>query len=604
MALSIRHPKIPTLFVVLCLLTIFNPVIFASLAQAKESGCPVPPSPNWTSLEKQVWETLCSGRHARFSKTGNPNTSSITIRSQFLQEIVRDQKYGKAIVSRGVNILGAHIKDPLDLSYASIPYIVQLTDCEFADDVTLRGLRTDFPIVFAGSTFHGALDLSSMRVGEVLVLDRGTFNEITLLRAQIRDELLINGATFNKNAVMSSMKIGSSLLMRNSTFKGDVDLHASSIGHDLSLENSSSHGSLNLTFAQIHGNVHLGGKDPDSPAKRDSMTRYKKVDISRGEIQGDLNIVSTIIDDELRVTDAHVRSTLRIDWADLAPGKDVRIDFCDLGSLIIDHTNLPSLNMMATTINRRLSLGTVKWNANAKLTLRATEVNNLNDLEVFWPQQLEMREFVYKTTFSSDPESSDLNEALTSRSGEWLKSWLSKQAPYSPQPYKQLASVLQSSGYKEKANEILFENKERELSSTTGIWNWTSLAFYRFISGYGIYPLYYAWIWTCVFVLGGCLLLYCSQNPFKKPHSSAPASFVPGFIERIVPGSWIPSVNQFAIIFIYSLDRFLPGVRLQEHIEPHILPTGKVWYWFQFQQVMGYVVAVFLIAGLSGLVEK
>ena len=238
---------------------------------------------------------------------------------------------------------------------------------------------------------------------------------------------------------------------------------------------------------------------------------------------------------------------------------------------------------MGTTIHRALTLGNITWNTEAKFTLRATQAKYLDVAATEWPGRLDIRDFVYEGTYSSDLDNLD----FASRDSQWLKGWLAKQISYSPQPYKQLAAVLRSSGYIEKSKEILFENRERERILTTGFLDWCSLTFYRFISGYGIYPLYYGLRWTTIFVFVGCLILYF-QNPFRRANSTG----------------WGSLLNQLFIIFIYSLDRFLPGVKLREHIDPPIRPTGIVWYWFQVQQVVGYVVAIFLLAGLSGLVEK
>lgn len=239
---------------------------------------------------------------------------------------------------------------------------------------------------------------------------------------------------------------------------------------------------------------------------------------------------------------------------------------------------------MGTTIHRFLILQRIKWKADAKLILRAAETKYLDVGATDWPLQLDIKDFVYRGTYSADPNILD----FAGQDSQVLKSWLAKQGSYSPQPYKQLASVLQSSGYIEKSKEILFENRERERFFTTSILEWCSLTFYRFVSGYGIYPLYYGLIWMVIFVFGGCLMLYFIQNPFKKSNSTSRGSVV----------------NQLSVIFIYSLDRFLPGVKLGEHIDPPIRPSGIVWYWFQIQQIVGFVVAIFLLAGLSGLVER
>jgi len=54
--------------------------------------------------------------------------------------------------------------------------------------------------------------------------------------------------------------------------------------------------------------------------------------------------------------------------------------------------------------------------------------------------------------------------------------------------------------------------------------------------------------------------------------------------------------------FFYSLDMMLPVIHLrQRHYDVDL--HGIVRYYFYFHQVMGYVLASFLIAGLSGLTK-
>jgi hypothetical protein len=78
-----------------------------------------------------------------------------------------------------------------------------------------------------------------------------------------------------------------------------------------------------------------------------------------------------------------------------------------------------------------------------QLTLRGAETKSLNDKVITWPDVLDLRGFVYAGTYALGSGSDDFAE----REIKWFKNWLSKQVPYSPQPYKQLASVLHSAGH-------------------------------------------------------------------------------------------------------------------------------------------------------------
>jgi len=53
----------------------------------------------------------------------------------------------------------------------------------------------------------------------------------------------------------------------------------------------------------------------------------------------------------------------------------------------------------------------------------------------------------------------------------------------------------------------------------------------------------------------------------------------------------------------YSLDLLLPVIKLREYHYDKIDLQSWARYYFYFHQLMGYVIAAFLAAGLSGLVK-
>lgn len=55
--------------------------------------------------------------------------------------------------------------------------------------------------------------------------------------------------------------------------------------------------------------------------------------------------------------------------------------------------------------------------------------------------------------------------------------------------------------------------------------------------------------------------------------------------------------------FSYSLDLLLPIIRLREYHYEKVNVKGWARYYFYLHQLMGYLLAYFLIAGLSGLTK-
>lgn len=576
--------------------------LFAPFAHARGEACLIRPNPEWTSNEKQVWKTLCRGQRAILSTPsidGSISTTAPIIRKEFLEEILLDFKYKKAIETRGVHITGAQISGPLDLSYASLSYPLDLEYCRFKEAVSLRGVRIDGYLSFYGSTFLVDLNLSSMRVDGTLVLERGTFKSVNIAHSRVQEQILMNASTFQGSVRMDSIKTGATVALRSSTIEGALDLHASDIGFDVSITNSTV-GRLDLSRSRVHGSVSFGGKDIDNP-NQDGKAFFEKVSLINAEIENDLSIMSSTIGEEFLLTQIRVHKLVDIKYSNLSKMPLADLTFSDIGGLVIDHVYLPSLNLSGTAMHQPMELGLITWNENATLSLRGTEIKILiDDADSSWPNTIDLRGFVYSKAFSVSPGT----KTLTARSSDWLKRWLSKQELYAPQPYVQLASVLRSEGHKDKAEEILFESKELERSLTKDIPTWIWLTAQKYLIGYGYRTIYYPILWAFGFALIGCLMLLRFQNPFNNANSSPATSFLPLPIENWLPYGLAALVNQFFATLVYSLDRFLPAVKLRERIHPTILPSGWLSYWFHFQQLMGYVVAAFFIAGLSGLIEK
>jgi len=159
--------------------------------------------------------------------------------------------------------------------------------------------------------------------------------------------------------------------------------------------------------------------------------------------------------------------------------------------------------------------------------------------------------------------------------------WLAKDNPYTPQPYEQLASVLRNMGHGQEATDVLYAGSERarDLVFEDGHYrSWVGQTALKWTIGYGLGFRYFrSFFWVIGLVLIGTLLLRRSgQNELVD--------------------------KEYKLAFFYSLDMLLPIIKLRgAHYDIDL--EGKVRYYFYFHQIMGYVLASFLIAGLSGLTK-
>jgi hypothetical protein len=320
------------------------------------------------------------------------------------------------------------------------------------------------------------------------------------------------------------------------------------------------------------------------------------------EFAGPVKMQSVTIGKDIRMDDSNFERKIDLSFADIR------------GSLNLVGASLPGLDLTGTRIEAEFRLAErdrlPKWSKNAKLTLRNTEVGALQDSAeeegVFgdrlsgsvenyqesvgeaqerrrtaWPKSLDLDGFTYQRLggLNTDVGTDALVTDVAGRGSTWFVEWLAKDEPYTPQPYEQLAKVLGDMGHGQEANDVLYAGRERARERA---WNdgdyfrWLGGSLLKLTIGYGYGCRYFrALYWVAVMVALGLIVLRCTEKQREKG-------------ERI--GLW------------YSLEMLLPIVELRkEHYD--IKLERFALYYFYFHKMMGFVLASFLIAGLSGLAK-
>jgi hypothetical protein len=170
------------LFVILFL---FITTGFSSLYAAEEpiksksalpgEPCQTKPLNSWTSQEKWVWKQVCEGKVADFNEAegygGNLDPrkpegwpENRILQPSFLETILLYEPYRSALTYKGVRIIGAWFKEPLDLSNATLAHEVWLHNSRFESDVDLSRLKSSHLVSLIGSKFNGKLDMDALQV--------------------------------------------------------------------------------------------------------------------------------------------------------------------------------------------------------------------------------------------------------------------------------------------------------------------------------------------------------------------------------------------------------------------------------------------------------
>ena len=530
----------------------------------------------------------------------------------------------RAKIDGQLSMDGSTFNDELDMDAISVGSSLLMRDGAQFSTVVLREAKIDGQLGMDGSTFNGELNMNTISVGSSLLMrDGAQFSTVGLIEAKIGGQLAMDGSTFNGELVMDTISIGSSLFMNGgaqfntvslggskiggqlamdgSTFYGELSLEAISVGSSLLMRGGTQFNTVRLIGAKIDGLLGMDGSIFNGELVMDAISvgsslfmrdgaHFSTVRLIGAKIDGQLVITSSTFYGDLDMDSAFIGRSLILSNAEFE--NMTNLTFLSVGSnLEIQSGTFRRLDLTGTRIEQTLKLSApyLKWKKleledktlqSPKMTLKNAEVNVLQDTDKSWPDHLELEGFTYNHLASSD-----LNQQKMpfQRGSKWFIDWLEDDKTYSPQPYRQLAGVLRVAGLEEMANDIQYASRDRMLSeSSWREFNFWFLGALKIFIGYGIGGWnFLALAWMTGFAIIGTGILCISKERYKQPMLR----------DRLVDR------------FFYSLDMILPIIHLREqHYEDVDLFTWAKYY-FYFHKIMGYILVLFVIAGLSGLTE-
>jgi hypothetical protein len=208
-----------------------------------------------------------------------------------------------------------------------------------------------------------------------------------------------------------------------------------------------------------------------------------------------------------------------------------------------------------------LGLESAQWLGSATLNLTGAAAGAI-DLSHSWPDKIHLNGLTYRNL-------SNISEDISQQA----KTWLGKQT-YAPQPYEQLASVLQANGRIEDATAVRYAGREQERKTTPwGLYRfWLGLLDWSI--GFGYY-LQFAFYWAVGFVLLGWAVLYFTGQRTK---------------------------HGITLGLVYSFDMLLPLVQLnKKHDDVDLDPWPQRY--FYAHKIIGVILTSFIVAGISGLTK-
>lgn len=590
---------------------------------------------DWKDSEIWAWDKICIGEIANMQDwlkdrgISNPQCPPMQdpshpvpeLRSRFIKTILAYKPFSSLVTHEGVLIECAFFPERLDVSEIRTDHRLWLDKSKFSQGMHAVGFRTSSELSFSGSHFSESLVLDRGVIDGTVWLDRVTFNvpqpdgstvsltcgratpapcAVQIQGAAIGQDFSLTGSTLNGHLNAGGARIDGDLNLRSGTYRA-VYLTGTNISGDLNTcidpyncKDGSILDHVSLDGAVVDGSVVLngaeiraGGIGSDAAVSLDLRAAHIKtrLELINARLWHGFAGTGMRVNGNAFLRGINVAGTVTLVGASIGGSLDLR-------GTQFDHT----VDFSNATIKNTLLLhapgspyAPPVWGEGASLSLLNTQVDSLQDWGsnehrfIYGSLQgrLDLRNFTYKQFGLVDPSIVAVSEirqtgGLTGR--ERVDHWLSLQRDYNtramPQQFDQLARTLERNGYLDEARVVRVESRNQTLSANdTDFSEKTLLFFQKMFIGYG-YQTWLSLIWLISLVLLGMWM-----GRFAKDLAQL----------SLVARAW------------YSLDAAIPLLELDERHKSLNIEGARAY--FYSHRITGFVLASFLIAGLSGLTK-
>lgn len=431
---------------------------------------------------------------------------------------VRGDQFGAAAIDLDDAVIGGDV----DFDSAGVAGQTWFDGASIGGDLTMRYAQTLGPISAEGTTIGGDLRLDAVNAATA-----------ELRAVSTKGAVVLSGATFAGRVVLDKARIGGDLWIRAFDGAPPPTIAADGAPVALSMRNAVVGGRIDIAGARFGGKVDF-----------DALRVAEDLWLRRGSVV------------EGPVVAVFARVGQNVDFSGAALGD-------------VDGTGI--------AIGGELRLGSPgsarpEWRDGATLSLRngsavaVVDTSHACDAIDDWPPALDLAGFSYARIGGLGGG----DERARARCG-FYAAWLQRQQPFSLDPYRRLADLLDRGGDAAAARAVRWAGKERQLGEAEGM-EWLRLALQRIFVGYGIYT-YSVFVWMIGMALLGAVV-------FRR----APES-------RMAPEP---------LGLLFSIDVLLPFVSFRP-AHAQIDFVSRYRYYLYFHRFMGWVFALFFVSGLGGL---
>ena len=284
--------------------------------------------------------------------------------------------------------------------------------------------------------------------------------------------MLIRCALVRGDIVLDDHEIAPTFGFHQGKIDGEVSLLGTKLKRSLSLRGSTVTGMLNADRSEVGGGLFL----------RDGGT-FADIGLLGAKIGGIVQLVGSTFGGEIDLTGAAIGSELHLSsgWLERSP------TWQNGASLILRNAKADVLQARADS-----------WNVSGGYGLLPTDLTG----------------FTFNRLGGLDTSG---GASMGDESADWLVGWIEAQRGHGensdPQPYTQLAQVLESAGATDRAEEIRFAkfDHRHDYDNSVSMIRRICLTLERYVVGYGVYPFRTLYWFVGLVVFGG-LFAQCSKE--------------------------------------------------------------------------------------------
>lgn len=577
-------------------------------------ACPVKPDAAWSATEAGAWSQICTGQVASLS-------AGQTLSGSFLQTILTDPRFKITLTTAPIVITGARVPDPVIIENATLQNKLYLQNTSFANGLEIYDSTSSQGLVLDGDQFGGPLIIRRSAFS-YLTVENTSGPSLSIVNAGFADNLQFNSVGFPGGFTIGQSKIGGdvgifqapggarnrfgAVILLGDSFDGSVSLTNADLSGQLDSAVSAFSQGLSIWHANFADIVSFRDTDfgktvdvSDAAFARDLRfeTSTFKSQLSLSDIKlciaakpCELFAVAANFGGAVDISNAAINGAINADGADFAgslflngdspqnrPVAVTMIGATVGGDLMINATTLAFLQLHNARIDGNLEFDTLAppaytaampgWTPQAWLGLSGATLGELSNVTWDWPRSMSLTGMRFGQIGLRRP---DLDTGCIA--GGWSR-WLAASS-YSPEPYQQLAKYLADTGDQRDADCVQETSRTIALNAMgplTRAVNWT----YGQVAGFGYAPER-AFLYAGGFILLGMLVLQASGQGRKY---------------------------NMPVGFFYSFSQFIPLVSLDKKFDDVEL-TGYTRWYFYIHKILGWILAGFIAAALSGLASK